>query len=118
MTIKDDTIKILPDRKLMPTVGGGHEVPWHDTESTCFPNYEYPSDFRKSGNIPAATKIENTYAYQDYAEATADILDPGERLMTREEFILEGFGWYLALEDEKKSSTVAGGVSITLCESY
>ena len=182
MTSKEEVIKILPDRKLMLTVGCGHEVPWpetlsgddlawpkdyrmndfpktldgeiwydapddeyfswladylpanlpplteeqqklydnrkshrylsglqigfnagwHDTESTSRLNYEFPVDFRQSGNMSAVTDRECGYTYQDYTEATADILDPGERLMTREEFILEDFGWHLALDEEKK----------------
>lgn len=80
----------------------GSYAGWHDSESTCRPNYEYPVDFRLFGNMSAVSGLEHTYSYQDYTEAYVDILDPGERLMTSEEFILEGFGWQMVLEEEKK----------------
>ncbi|MCD6429838.1 MAG: hypothetical protein J7L57_01275 [Deltaproteobacteria bacterium] len=182
MTNKNDAIKILPDRKLMLTIGCDHEVPWpetlsdgdfawpkdyrmndfpktpegeiwydapddeyfswladylpanlpplteeqqnffdnrnkhkhlsgfwigwhagwHDSESTCRLNYEFPVDFQQSGNMSAVTGREDAYTYQDYAESNADILEPRERQMTPEEFILEDFGWHLVLEEEKK----------------
>lgn len=80
----------------------GNTAGWHDSEAAWCCNYEFPADFRQSGDLSAVTGRENAYTYQDYAESNADILDPGERLMTPEELILDEFGWHLVLENENK----------------
>lgn len=79
----------------------GDSAGWYEAEASFRPNYEFPVDFIRSGDIAAVKGVEAGYTYEEYVEANEDILDPGERLMTPEELILEEFGWHLVLEEEQ-----------------
>lgn len=67
-----------------------------------WPNYEYPKDFAETGDISSVRGRDGGYTYKDYVGWAEGVLDPGERLMTPEEWILDDFGWHLVLEEEKR----------------
>jgi hypothetical protein len=75
---------------------------WYEVEAADMLNYEFPADFIERGDLSAVRLRDGAYTYDDYVEANVDIIDPGELLMTPEEFILNDFGWRLVLEEEKR----------------
>ena len=73
---------------------------WYEGEAASRLNYELPCDFVDPGDLTTAMLQAGGYIYEDYVDAYQDIVDDDERLMTKEEFILDEFGWYLTLKKE------------------
>lgn len=53
-------------------------------------------------DIESVRISDGGYTYEEYVDAYQDLLDPGESLLTREEWFLDEFGWLLAKEEDEK----------------
>ena len=110
--LPDNLLELTPDQQqvydnwdrynLLSGFWIGDRGGWHENEAAVMPNYSFPSNFHTTGDLNTVAGIDGGYTYEDYAEGNQDILDPGERLMTPEEFILDQFGWHLVLEEEQR----------------
>jgi len=75
---------------------------WYESEAASRLNYEFPCNFADTGDLTTAMLQEGRYTYDDYVDANKDIIGDDERLLTKEEVILEEFGWYLTLKEENR----------------
>jgi hypothetical protein len=82
----------------------GDRAGWYESQGTMMPNFAFPSDFCEKPDFDAVKLLDGGFSYENYVDEqiSADVLEPGERLMTCEEYILDDFAWYLILEEEKK----------------
>ncbi len=84
MTRQTDSIKIRPDRKLLLTVGCGHEVPWPETLSDG--DFVWPKDFRMN-DFPGTPEGDICYDIPDdqYFSWLADYLPANLPPLTKEQ---------------------------------
>ena len=76
---------------------------WYENEAQSRPNFDYPSNFSETGDFSSVKLRDGGYTYEEYVDNWKDTLEPGESLLTREELILDEYGWYLAIEAEKNA---------------
>lgn len=75
---------------------------WYVTDGVVRPSTEFPPDFAETMDIESVRISDGGYTYEEYVDAYQDLLDPGESLLTREEWFLDEFGWLLAKEEDEK----------------
>ncbi len=76
---------------------------WYENEAQSRPDYDYPFDFSETGDFSSVKLHDGGFSYEEYVDCWKDTLDPGESLLTEEELILNEYGWYLAIEEEKNA---------------
>jgi hypothetical protein len=75
---------------------------WYESEGAFIPNYEFPENFVKSGDLSGVAVKDGGRTYEDYVDNNKDLIGDDERLMSKDELILDEFGWHLAQEEEKR----------------
>lgn len=75
---------------------------WYDNVAASHPKYEFPDNFADVGDLTVVAVRDGGFTYDEYVDSYQDLIGDDERLMTQEEFLLDDFGWHLALEEEKR----------------
>ena len=73
---------------------------WYENEAASRFNCHFPEDFLKTGDLSKVTGTDGGYTYEDYVEWAEEALEPDERMMTQDEWLLDEFGWYFLREEE------------------
>ena len=80
----------------------GDHAGWFESEAAMRPFHTFPADFCRTGDCNAVNTADGGYTYQEYLEWTTEVLDPGERVMTPAEYILDDYGWHLVLTENRR----------------
>jgi len=80
----------------------GDQGGWYESEAAFLPNYDYPDNFSDIGDLSAVKVKDGGYTYDDYMDFNKDAVADGESIMTKEELILDEFGWYLTIIEAER----------------
>ena len=80
----------------------GDRAGWYESEAAMRPFHNFPDGFDRTGDLTAVKAADGGYTYQEYVAWIEGVFDPGDRIMTPEEYILDDYGWSLVLMEEQR----------------